>query len=112
MQIDGAVTTANPNYNVNELSHQLGASKAKVIVCHESNLKIALGAAGKVGISKKNIFVFGNTAIDGVLPFETALYRERKIVPKILSYEEAKDKVAYLCFSSGTTGKSKGVMTT
>lgn len=110
--IDGAVSTANPNYNVEELFHQLKASNAKVIICHESNLKIALSAADKVRIPKKNIFVFGSDSIGGVRPFETALCRDRKAVPKVLTSEEAKEKVAYLCFSSGTTGKSKGVMTT
>lgn len=110
--IDGATSPVNPNYNVDELLHQLTACKAKVIVCHESNLKIALAAAGKVGIPKENVLLFGNTAVDGVQPFETVLFKDRKAVPKVLTYEEANDKIAYLCFSSGTTGKSKGVMTT
>ncbi|KAL7321159.1 hypothetical protein PS15m_000963 [Mucor circinelloides] len=109
---NGAATTANPNYNVDELSYQLEMSRAKVIICHEENLKTALKAADRVGISKNNIFVFGESSINGIQPFQKALLVSRRSVPDTLTYEEAKDKVAYLCFSSGTTGKSKGVMTT
>lgn len=87
-------------------------SRAKIIICHEENVKTALKAADRVGISEKNIFVFGECDINGIQPFKKALLQKRRSVPDALTYEEAKDKVAYLCFSSGTTGKSKGVMTT
>jgi len=97
---------------VDELSYQLEMSRAKVIICHEENLKTALKAADRVGISKSNIFVFGESSINGIQPFQKALLVSRRSAPDTLTYEEAKDKVAYLCFSSGTTGKSKGVMTT
>lgn len=110
--IDGATTTANPNYNVEELTYQLEMTKAKVLICHEENLDTALKAAERVGILKKNMFIFGDKAVNGIQPFQTALIRQRKAVPAELTHEQAKDKVAYLCFSSGTTGKSKGVMTT
>lgn len=109
--IDGATTTANPNYNEEELFHQLHETKAKVIICHKDNLKIALIAGARAGIEKKNIFIFGEKVIDGIQPFETALIRDRKTFPDELTFEQAKSKTAYLCFSSGTTGKSKGVMT-
>lgn len=87
-------------------------TKAKVIICHEENLETALIAGARVGVPKKNILIFGDKAVSGVQPFQTALIRDRKAVPQELTYEEAKEKVAYLCFSSGTTGRSKGVMTT
>lgn len=82
------------------------------MICHEENLDIALTACASSGILRKNIFIFGDKAINGVQPFATALMRARKAVPEELTHEQAKEKVAYLCFSSGTTGKSKGVMTT
>ncbi|GAA5798021.1 hypothetical protein HPULCUR_003419 [Helicostylum pulchrum] len=109
---NGATTTANPNYNLEELSHQLETTKARVLICHEENVKTALAAASRVGIQLKNIFVFGDKVIQGIQPFETALIRTRKAFPDELTHQQAKEKVAYLCFSSGTTGKSKGVMTT
>jgi long-subunit acyl-CoA synthetase (AMP-forming) len=87
-------------------------TKAKVMICHEENIETALIAGERAGVLRKNVFVFGKKVINGVQPFETALVRTRKAVPAELTHEQAKEKVAYLCFSSGTTGKSKGVMTT
>lgn len=108
----GATTTANPNYNAEELVYQLKLTKAKVVICHEENLETALVASEQSGIEKRNIFVFGDKAIRGIQPFSTALVRTRKTTLEELSPEQYKNKTAYLCFSSGTTGKSKGVMTT
>jgi 4-coumarate--CoA ligase len=87
-------------------------TKAKVLICHEENLETALISGARAGVEKKNIFLFGDKAINGVQPFQSALIRDRKAVPEELTHKQAKEKVAYLCFSSGTTGKSKGVMTT
>ncbi|KAI9255507.1 hypothetical protein BY458DRAFT_318051 [Sporodiniella umbellata] len=109
----GAVSPANPNYNVEELAYQLKQSNAKVLVCDGTNIDNALLAAKKVGILRENIFLFGDQTIQGIPPFTQALLQHTRRAPIIrLSYKEAQQKVAYLCFSSGTTGKSKGVMTT
>lgn len=57
--------------------------------------------------------MFGDQVVQGILPFEKALIQNRRqAVLEELSFEEAKERVALLCFSSGTSGKSKGVMTT
>ncbi|GAA5810920.1 hypothetical protein MFLAVUS_004348 [Mucor flavus] len=108
----GVITTANPNYNIEELSYQLQQVKPKVIICQEDNIDIALAAGDLSGVERKNIFIFGDKEVQGFRPFKTALIRDRKIVFKDITFEQAKEKVALLCFSSGTTGKSKGVMTT
>ncbi|KAI9248196.1 hypothetical protein BY458DRAFT_526649 [Sporodiniella umbellata] len=108
----GSATTANPNYTSRELIHQLTTSKAKVLVAHETNISIALAAAKAVGIRESNIFVFGERAIDGVLPYTQSLFSERRVAIEVMTPEESDERVAYLCFSSGTTGKSKGVMST
>jgi long-subunit acyl-CoA synthetase (AMP-forming) len=50
--------------------------------------------------------------VDNIQPFTKALILKRKVDLEELTYEQYKTKTAYLCFSSGTTGKSKGVMTT
>lgn len=109
---NGATTTANPNYNVEELSYQLTQVKAKVIICQKDNIEVALIAGARAGVPKQNIFIFGDEQVNGIQPFKKALVRDRKAVLEGLSFEEAKEKVAVLCFSSGTTGRSKGVMTT
>lgn len=87
-------------------------TNAKVLICHQNNVETALQASERAGILRKNIFVFGEKTIKGIQPFQTALIRTRKAIPEELTYEQAKNKVAFLCYSSGTTGKSKGAMIT
>ncbi|CEG80177.1 hypothetical protein RMATCC62417_14547 [Rhizopus microsporus] len=108
----GAASPANPSYTARELVYQMETIKAKILLTHESNLNIALEAAQQVGLPKSNILLFGDKAIDGVLTYKQVLLGNRYAVLQDLTPEETKDAVACLCFSSGTTGKSKGVMTT
>lgn len=92
--------------------YQLIQANAKIIVCQEDNIEIALDAGARAGIEKKNIFTFGESQVKNIWPFKTALIRDREVILAELSFEQTKEKVAVLCFLSGTTGKSKGVMTT
>ncbi|CEJ03052.1 hypothetical protein RMCBS344292_17043 [Rhizopus microsporus] len=108
----GAASPANPSYTARELVYQMEAIKAKILLTHESNINTALEAAQQVGLPKSNILLFGDKAIDGVLTYKQVLLGSRHVVLQDLTPEETKDAVACLCFSSGTTGKSKGVMTT
>ncbi|CAO3652439.1 unnamed protein product [Mucor hiemalis] len=109
----GATSPANPAYTPNELAYQLEMTKARIIVAHPTNVESALAAADLVGLPKSNVFVFGDKAVSGCLPYKQVfLTSERKASIIKMTAEEANDTVAFLCFSSGTTGKSKGVMTT
>lgn len=91
-----------------ELTHQLELSGAKVLVAHEENIAVALASAEQVGLPKRNILLMGDKVIDGVLPYKSVLMRQtRRVVVAPLSAEEARTKVCYLCFSSGTTGTLK-----
>ncbi|CAO3667457.1 unnamed protein product [Rhizopus stolonifer] len=108
----GSTTTANPSYTSRELIYQLEMTKAKVVIAHESNVQVAIEAASTVGIPKSNIFVFGEQVVRGILPYTQVLLSNRRATIEELSPEDADDRIAYLCFSSGTTGRSKGVMTT
>lgn len=94
------------------MTYQLQTTKAKVLVCHKENLETALIACQESGITMQNIFVFGDEVVHGIQPFNKALILQRKVTLEELTYEQYKTKIAYLCFSSGTTGVSKGVMTT
>ncbi|KAI7878323.1 acetyl-CoA synthetase-like protein [Lichtheimia hyalospora FSU 10163] len=102
----GVVSPANPNYTSGEIAHQLRETQAKVMVIHPSALKSAVAAAKEVG-TVKHIFVFGDHAVGDIQPYTQALLGNRLAEP----VSRKADDLAYLCFSSGTTGKSKGVMT-
>jgi 4-coumarate--CoA ligase len=102
--LGGSTTPANPAYTPNELAYQLEMTKAKVLIAHPTNVDSALAAAELVGLPKSNVFVFGNQAVQGCLPYTQILLGQRRIQPIELSAQETKETVAYLCFSSGTTG--------
>lgn len=83
-------------------------TSAKILIVHPTNVESALAAADLVGLPKSNVFVFGQQAVNGVAPyFQVFLTSQRRADIVRLNAEEAKDTVAYLCFSSGTTGNYK-----
>jgi len=116
-RLGATITPANPGYKVDELVHQLRATKAALLIIHPVFLNTAQQAAREVGISEDRI-VFIETPRDGSGVTHTTLdqlvelglskepnFSEQKFKPG-----EAKTKVAFLSFSSGTTGKPKAVV--
>ncbi|KAJ7631209.1 amp dependent CoA ligase [Roridomyces roridus] len=117
-RIGAIVTPANPGYTADELVHQLSTTKAAVVLCFVEFLPTALAAAKVVGLSPDRIAVIEASAsspykgkhetLSKLVEFganKPPNYVERKLRPG-----EAKTKVAFYCFSSGTTGKPKAVI--
>ncbi|CAO3634571.1 unnamed protein product [Mucor fragilis] len=103
------VTPGNPNYTEVEFNHQVHKAQAKAIVTVPELLPVLLKVAARNNIPKDKIFLFGERAIDGVQPFSAIASKQVVQIP--LQGVDSQD-LAFICFSSGTTGVAKGVMLT
>ncbi|OZJ04010.1 hypothetical protein BZG36_03622 [Bifiguratus adelaidae] len=89
----------------------LQKAKAKILVAHPDNLKIAIEAAKISNLPGHKVFVFGGKEISGIKPYQSIMAKT-PMKPVEYTPEECRSTTAFLCFSSGTTGLPKGVETT
>ena len=104
---------ANPLFSPDELAYQIQATKASVIIAHPESLSAALSAALSARLPAERIILFdvdgasydAQTTVQNVIDeglASTSTFQERALQPG-----EGKTKVAFLNFSSGTTGRPK-----
>ncbi|KAJ3185701.1 hypothetical protein HDU85_001055 [Gaertneriomyces sp. JEL0708] len=105
------VTLANPTYTADELAYQLKDAGARILITCAPLLPIAAKAAAQAGIPPEAIFIFGRESVGGKKTIYD-IFSCEYLQPVQFSQEELTTRPAYLCYSSGTTGRSKGVETT
>lgn len=108
----GVVTTVSPACTTDELVGQLRDSGARGIVTHQSSIDKAKAAAREVGIPEDRIALMGPEAAGAGAKHFTALTgnSHRSTDERRPFAINPRDDLAFLVFSSGTTGKPKGVM--
>lgn len=100
----GVVTTINPTYTPTEINHQLRDSGACILVTISMFLEAASAAAEATDVKE----VFSIDPVDGV-PSMFDLLGSSPLTQQVPVSDE---DVVVLPYSSGTTGRSKGVMLT
>ena len=102
------MSPANPAYTEDELLHQLKDSNATAILTVPELLSIAIGAARKASIPRDRIILFKQSH-DGYKHYSELM--SMNLAPSTRGRIQPSD-LAFLAYSSGTTGLAKGVMLT
>lgn len=100
-------TTVNSMYTAEEVTRQLGASEASMMVTVSALAETAVKGAEDAGIAPEQIVVIDD---DGAHPSLAGLLSESHPAPEVTI--DPGEHIAVLAFSSGTTGAPKGAMLT
>lgn len=109
-RLDGIVTPASAAHSVSELEHQLRSSGAKALFTCVPLLDNALKAARAVGIPEKLVFLLpvpGVSAPSNLKTIEDLISEGKTLSPVRVQkwiQGQGKRQVAYLSYSSGTSG--------
>ncbi|ESK89209.1 4-coumarate- ligase [Moniliophthora roreri MCA 2997] len=96
-----------------ELLHALRLTRISTLFVQAKFLPLVVSAAKEVGIRMERIFVIGDRAVDGHRSLSELIEGvQRKHLQPVGVRPARKNTLAYLIFSSGTSGLPKGVMIT
>lgn len=97
------VSPVNPQYKVRELSYQLGDTDASVVVTHSALLPVVNETLSSASVEADPLIVtVGDTNSEGSLAFDD-------VIAEPLTVEREDSDIALLPYTSGTTGRPKGV---
>ena len=106
----GVVCPFNNLYTVGELVSQLKSSHAKALTTHVACVEVAREAALLAGLPLERIVLVGPQDPKGIFRHFSDVQSSSTAIRKVSI--NPKEDLAYLVYSSGTTGLPKGVMLT
>uniref|UniRef100_A0A8H7XP03 Uncharacterized protein n=1 Tax=Psilocybe cubensis TaxID=181762 RepID=A0A8H7XP03_PSICU len=118
LKLGGIISGANPDFLSSELLYQFHETKASLMIVHPDSLDVALEVAKQAGLPSDRIILFsandgtekpseGHETVDSLV--ELGLRSNLAFTERTFAPGEAKTKLAFLSFSSGTTGRPKAV---
>ncbi|KAF2642996.1 acetyl-CoA synthetase-like protein [Massarina eburnea CBS 473.64] len=109
--VGGVAVLVNPLSTEYEISHCLDIARPKFLAGDASTWATLFGAAMKGDLlGLKTISLHGGESpFVGSVSFETVLHQTQQLPPFDLELGDSREHTAVVCFSSGTSGKAKGV---
>jgi acyl-CoA synthetase (AMP-forming)/AMP-acid ligase II len=104
----GIICPMNNLYTVGELASVLKSSGAKALTTHLACLQVAQEAALIVGLPANRVILIGDPDPRGIVEHFSSLKDSKSVADKVSI--NPKEDLAFLVYSSGTTGLPKGVM--
>ncbi|EIW81327.1 phenylacetyl-CoA ligase [Coniophora puteana RWD-64-598 SS2] len=114
-RLGATMSGANPSYTTDELVYQIEETKCTLVITHPASLKTAHDASRKAKVPGDRIVLFNiqdadhgkHITVDELVA--QGLNTPPSFVERKLNPGEGKTKIAFLSFSSGTTGRAKAV---